>query len=140
MSWYDNRHPLSLHELEYLNKVDWLWSHLSIPQRSEIELSVTNDTLRQENSKHCFIGEAIEANRTNEIQGGKLFLDTILGLAKAIFYDGPSYDNLLERNITKEEKKMLNDIYYAKIGDIEYQYKRANELIRLYIVNRLTAI
>ncbi|MGI0047594.1 MAG: hypothetical protein ACREBB_10485 [Nitrosotalea sp.] len=140
MSWYDNSHTPNVHELEYLNKVNWLWSNLSVLQRSEIESSITNDTLRQENSKHCVIGEAMGVNRINAIPDRKLFLDRVLGLVKMIFYDGPSYDNLLERNITKEEKKMLNDIYYAKIGDAEYQYRRANELIRSHIVNRLTVI
>ncbi|MGB9003372.1 MAG: hypothetical protein WCC52_06175, partial [Nitrosotalea sp.] len=59
MSWYDSSHRLDTHELEYLKKVEYLWNHLSQPQRLAISSSVTSDTLRQEDSKHCFIGEAI---------------------------------------------------------------------------------
>ncbi len=140
VSWYDKSHHYTpnTHELEYLNKINWLWNQLSALQRSEIESSVANDTLRQENSKHCFIGEAIGANKTNTVPNGNLIVDVIQGLIKSVFYDGPSYDKLLERDITEKEKKMLNDIYYAKIGDSQYQYRRANELVRSYIVSQLT--
>ncbi|MDE1726285.1 MAG: hypothetical protein KGH89_03365 [Thaumarchaeota archaeon] len=140
MSWYDNSHQLNIHELEYLSKVDWLWNQLSSLQRSKISSSVTSGTLRQENSRHCFIGEAIVVKNTNRISHGNSFVKRIIGFIKIIFYDGPSYDTLLHREVTREEKTMLNDIYYAKIGDSEYQYQRANELVRSYIANNLAII
>lgn len=138
MSWYDNGHSLSVADLEYLNKVNWLWNQLSAMQRTKIESSVINDTLRQENSKHCVIGEAMRANRKSVVLYGNPLVCTILGFIKSIFYDGPSYDNLLEREITKEEKEILNDIYYAEIGNYQYHYRRANELVRSYIIGQLT--
>lgn len=140
MSETDNGHVLNVHELEYFNKINWLWSHLSPLQRSKVKSSIYHDTLRQENSRHCIIGEAVEVNRKNTISCDNLFLDMVLGFTNAVFYDGPNYDNLLNRKATKEEKKTLDDIYYAKIGDKEHQYKRANELIRLYMVKDLTLV
>ncbi|MDE1828800.1 MAG: hypothetical protein KGI25_00605 [Thaumarchaeota archaeon] len=140
MSWKDNSHLVDVHELEYLNKIDWLWNHLSPLQKSRIKFSVDRDTLRQENSKHCIIGEAGRLNNTNIIQRDNLFLDIVFGFANTIFYDGPNYDYLLGKKITKEEKSILDDIYYAKIGTYEHQYKRANELVRFYIASHITAI
>ncbi|MDE1872758.1 MAG: hypothetical protein KGH99_04680 [Thaumarchaeota archaeon] len=135
MSWYDNSHRLDAYELEYLKKVEYLWSHLSQPQRLVISSSIANDTLRQENSEHCFIGEAIGAKKRNTVSHNNSFVYKAVELAKMVFYDGPSYDNLLDRRVTREEKEILDDIYYAKIGNREHQYKRANELIRLHIIN-----
>lgn len=137
MSWKDNGHMLNRHEQEYLNKVEWLWNHLSSLQRAKIESSATCDTLKQENSKHCFIGQAIGSAKMSTVPHDNLLVDTFMGFAKAIFYDGPSYDHLLGRKVTKEEKDMLDDIYYAKIGNLEHQYKRANELVRFYIFNQV---
>lgn len=138
MSWYDNGHSLSVDDLEYLNKVNWLWNQLSAMQRTKIESSVTNGTLKQENSKYCVIGEAMRANKKSVVPDRNLLVNTILGFIKSIFYDGPSYENLLERELTKEEKKILNDIYYAEIGNHQYHYRRANELVRSYIIGQLT--
>ncbi|MDE1826802.1 MAG: hypothetical protein KGH83_04350 [Thaumarchaeota archaeon] len=140
MSWYDNSHRLDTHELEYLKKVEYLWNHLSQPQRLVILSSIVNDTLRQENSKHCFIGEAIGAKKRNTVLHNNSFVYKTIELTKMIFYDGPSYDNLLDRRVTREEKGILDDIYYAKIGNLEHQYKRANELIRFYMTNHLFVI
>lgn len=137
MSWKDNGHMLNRHEQEYLNKVEWLWNHLSSLQRAKIESSTTCDTLKQENSKHCFIGQAIGSAKMNAVPHDNLFVDAFTGFVKAIFYDGPSYDYLLGRKVTKEEKDMLDDIYYAKIGNFGHQYKRANELVRSYIFNQI---
>ena len=133
MSWYDNSHRLNTHELEYLKKVDYLWNRLSQSQRLGISSSVTNDTLRQENSKHCFIGEAIGMKKRNSAMHNNSIVCKILEFTRILFYDGPNYDNLLDRRITKEEKKILNDIYYAKIGNEEHQYRRANELVKSHI-------
>jgi exopolysaccharide biosynthesis predicted pyruvyltransferase EpsI len=140
MSWYDNSHRLNTHELEYLKKVEYLWNHLSQPQRFVISSSVTSDTLRQENSKHCFIGEAASIKKRNGAPHNNSFVCKVLEFTKIIFYDGPSYDNLLDRRVTREEKKILNDIYYAKIGDREHQYRRANELVRFYIISHLSTV
>ncbi len=140
MSWKDNSHALNGHELEYLNKVEWLWNHLSLLQRAKIASSATRNTLKQENSRHCFIGEAIGSAKLNTVSYDNLFVDVFMGLAKTIFYDGPSYDHLIGRKITKEEKEMLDDIYYAKIGNAEHQYKQANELVRLYISNNIPTL
>ncbi len=135
MSWNDNSHMLNVHDLEYLNKIDWLWNQLSLSQRAKIGSSVTNNRLRQENSSHCFIGEAIDSTRKNRLHRN-LFENVFARVAKTIFYDGPSYKHLLDRKILKEEREILNDIYYAKIGNKEHQYKRANELVRLYVFGR----
>ena len=140
MSWYDNGHRLDTHELEYLKKVEYLWNHLSQPQRLVILSSIVNDTLRQENSEHCIIGEAIGAKKRNAVLHNNSFVSKTIELTRMIFYDGPNYDNLLDRRITREEKEILDDIYYAKIGNLEHQYKRANELIRFHITNHLFAI
>ena len=139
MSWKDNSHALNGQELEYLNKVEWLWNHLSLLQRTKIASSATKNTLKQEHSRHCFIGEAMSSAKLNIVSHDNLFADVFMGFAKTIFYDGPSYDYLLGRKITKEEKEILDDIYYAKIGNAEHQYKRANELVRLYIFNNIPA-
>ncbi len=134
ISGIDNGHMSSTHELEYLNKIDWLWNRLSPIQRAKVRSSLSNDMLRQENSNHCIIGEAVGANRKNAISCDNLFLDAVLGFVNAVFYDGPNYDHLLGRKITKEEKDILDDIYYAKIGNKSHQYQRANELVRFYLV------
>ncbi|MDE1765916.1 MAG: hypothetical protein KGI27_06535 [Thaumarchaeota archaeon] len=138
MSHKDNDHIPGVHELEYLNKIGWLWDRLSSQQRSKIESSVFNNTLRQENSRHCLIGEAVGVSRTGTIQHDSLILDAVFGLVRTIFYDGPNYNHLFDRKITKKEKEVLNDIYYAKIGNREHQYRRANELIRFYIANHVS--
>lgn len=140
MSWYDNSHRLNTHDLEYLKKVEYLWDHLSQPQKLAISSSVTSDTLRQENSKHCFIGEAIGVKKRNTAIHDNPFVCKVLEFTKMVFFDGPSYDNLLDRKVTREEKEILNDIYYAKIGDREHQYGRANELIRFHIINHSLTI
>jgi hypothetical protein len=140
MSWYDNSHRVDTHELEYLKKVEYLWNHLSQSQRLAILSSMTNNTLRQENSKHCFIGEAVGVKQKNTVPHNNSFVCKVLEFTKIIFYDGPSYDNLLDRRVTREEKKIINDIYYAKIGNKEHQYRRANELVRFHIINHLSTI
>ena len=140
MSWKDNSHMLSVHELEYLSKIEWLWNRLLPAQRSKIRFSVDNDTLRQEHSKHCIIGEASSQYSTSAIPRDSLFLDMVFGFANSIFYDGPNYDYMLGKKATKEEKRMLDDIYYAKIGTSEHQYKRANDLVRLYISGYIPVI
>jgi hypothetical protein len=139
MSWHDSSHRLNTHDLEYLKKVDYLWNRLSYPQRLVISSAITNNTLRQENSKHCFIGEAISVKKKNMAPHNNSFAYKILKVIKIMFYDGPSYDNLLDRAITREEKKILNNIYYAKIGNKEHLYKRANEVVRFYITDICTS-
>ncbi|MGI0086544.1 MAG: hypothetical protein ACREBI_01090 [Nitrosotalea sp.] len=140
MSWYDNGHRLNTHDLEYLKKVEYLWNHLSQPQRLAISSSVTRDILRQENSEHCLIGEAIGVKKKNMAPHNHSFACKALEFTKIIFYDGPSYDNLLDRRVTREEKKILNDIYYAKIGNKEHQYRRANELVKFHIIKHFSTI
>lgn len=78
--------------------------------------------------------------KRNTVPHSNPFVCKVLEFTKMIFYDGPSYDNLLDRSVTREEKKILNDIYYAKIGDREHQYGRANELVRFHITNHLLPI
>ncbi|MGH2611799.1 MAG: hypothetical protein ACRDFB_01970 [Rhabdochlamydiaceae bacterium] len=138
MSWYDNSHRLNTHDLEYLKKVEYLWNHISQQQRLAISSSVTRDTLRQENSEHCLIGEAIWVKKKNMAPRNNSFVCMALEFIKIIFYDGPSYDNLLDRRVTREEKKILNDIYYAKIGNKEHQYRKANELVKFHIIKHST--
>lgn len=140
MSWKDNGHTLNAHDLEYLRKIDWLWNHLSTTQKSRIRHSVDSDVLRQENSRHCIIGEAGTLNNPHFMPRDNLFLEMASCLANTIFYDGPNYDYLLGKKTTKEEKRLLDDIYYAKIGSCEHQYKRANELVRIYISGRMTVV
>lgn len=140
MSWDDNGHRLNTHELEYLKKVEYLWNRLSHPQRLAISLSIAEDTLRQENSEHCLIGEAISVKKKNRIEYNHSIASKILEFIKIIFYDGPSFDNLLDRSVTREEKKILNDIYYARIGNKEHQYKRANELVKFHIFKHFSTI
>ncbi len=138
MSWKDNGHTLDVQDLEYLSKIDWLWNHLSLSQKAKVGSSVTSNRLRQENSSHCIIGEAIRSAKTIEtIYHENVLLDVFTCFVKTIFYDGPSYNYLLDRKVMKEEREILNDVYYAKIGNKEHQYKRANELVRLYVFCRL---
>jgi hypothetical protein len=59
--------------------------------------------------------------------------------AKTIFCSGPCYDGLLERKISAEDQKKLNQIYYARIGIREHQYQRANKLNRIYVTSKLPA-
>ena len=132
MSWKDSGHRLNAHDVEYLEKLSWLWGNLSPEQKSRIELSVSRDTLRQEHSRHCIIGNAVGAALAHAAPGGNTFLGIFLGFANSIFYDGPNYEYLLGRKPTREERRLLDDIYYAKIGDSEHRYRRANELVRLY--------
>src|SRR5574337_741599 len=138
MSWNDNGRALNAYDLEYLSKIDWLWNRLSPLQRSKVKFSVDNGTLRQENSRSCFISQAVGINGLNAIPHENLLLDIVLGFANAVFYDGPSYDRLLGRKATREERWILDDIYYAKIGSGKHQYRRANELIRRYMLNGMT--
>ncbi len=138
MSWKGSSHALNENEIEYINKVEWLWNHLSLMQRGKIESSVNSNILKQENSKHCFIGEAMCPMEITTVSHDNLFVDIFMGFGKIIFYDGPSYGCLLGRKVTREEKHILDDIYYAKIGNAEHQYKQANKLIRFYMFNRIT--
>lgn len=124
-------------ETEYLNKVEWLWDQLSSIQRSKIVYSVTNGTIRQGSGKHCFIAEAISANIVEVPLCNYSFFDKIVRLVRAIFYEGPSFDFLLDRKISVEDRKKLNDIYYARIGNKEHQYRRATELVRTYVTGLL---
>ncbi|HJU13812.1 MAG TPA: hypothetical protein VJ792_05085 [Candidatus Nitrosotalea sp.] len=135
MSWKDSSHELNVHDAEYLGKLAWLWGNLLPAQRSRIESSVSKDTLRQEHSRHCIIGYAVGAGLANVAPRGNPFLGMVLGFANSIFYDGPNYDLLLGRKATRDERRILDDIYYAKIGNAEHQYRRANELVRLYITS-----
>ena len=129
-------HRFAAQELEYLGKVDWLWQQLTPLQRSKVVYSVTDGALRQESDKHCFIAEATSANK---IPLDYSLFGKIMRLASTIFYDGPSYDFLLDRKISAEDKKKLNDIYYARIGYREHQYQHATELVRTYVTNLLIA-
>lgn len=140
MSWKDSSHMPDAHELEYLSKIEWLWNNLSPQQRTRIRFSVDRDTLRQENSRHCIIGEAGSLSISDTAPSENIFLDMVFGFANSIFYDGPNYDHMLGKKATKEEKMILDDIYYAKIGPKGHQYKRANELVRLYMASHMTAV
>jgi len=133
-------HPLTKEEIEYLDKVGWLWQQLSPVQRSKIVCSVTDGTLRQGSGKHCFIAEAMNATKLKEPSFNHSWFDKILKLARNIFYDGPSYDYLLYRRFSAEDKRKLNDIYYSRIGDKEHQYQRTTELVRSYVTTRLITI
>jgi hypothetical protein len=130
----------SAQEIDYLEKVEWLWQQLSPSQKSTIVYSVTDGTLRQGSGKHCFIAEAISANKIKTPVSNDSLLDKIMRLVSIIFYDGPPYDLLLDKKISSEYRKKLNDIYYARIGDREHQYQKATELVRVYVTNLLITI
>ncbi len=127
-------------EIEYLAKLDWLWQNLSLPQKSKIVRSVTDGSLRQGSDKHCFIAEAISASRIKSFFHNDSFVKKVLGLVRGIFYEGPSFEFLLEKKISNYDRKILDDIYYARIGNKEHQYQRATELARLYVSNLLITV
>ena len=132
VSKIDELQNLPQDDVKYIEKLDWLWNQLSPIQRSQIAYSITTEILSQ-HSSHCFIGEAISAKRIQVTAERKSLCGHIQRLVKTIFYDGPCYDDLLERKITAEDRKKLNEIYYAKIGTREHQYQRANRLVRVYV-------
>jgi hypothetical protein len=140
----ENSHPedhrFTSQEIEYIDKIDWLWQQLSPLQRSKIVYSVSRGTLRQGSDKHCFIAEAISVNVIQAPFRNYLMFDRIGRLFKSIFYDGPSYDFVLGRKISIEDRKMLNEIYYARIGKKEHQYQRATQLVRAYVDSLIIAI
>ena len=125
---------LTAQEIEYLEKVEWLWQQLSSLQRSKIVHSIDDGTLRQGSGKHCVIAEAISANNVKTIANPSLF-ENITQLVNAIFYDGPSYDFLFDKKISAEDRNKLNDIYYAKIGNKYHQYQKATELLKTHVIN-----
>ena len=127
------------HEIEYLGKVDWLWRQLSPSQKYKIIYSVTDGTLRQGSGKHCFIAEAISANKAKTPVNNHL-LDKFMHLVNTIFYDGPSYDFLLDTKISPDDRKKLSDIYYARIGNKEHQYQRATELVKAHVIRQLITV
>ena len=112
--------------LEYLQKIDWLWKQLSDAQRSRIRDAVMEGTLKQHNGEHCINGNALGTKNTNPVHTGGFMVST---LARIIFYDGPSYDGLVPRKLTGQVRKIVDVIYYARIGGDQHQYERANRLI-----------
>ena len=132
-------HSFTVHETEYLGKVDWLWRQLSPSQKYKIIHSLTDGTLRQGSGKHCFIAEAISANKI-KTQVDNYFLHNFMYLVSAVFYDGPSYDFLLDIEISLDDRKKLNDIYYARIGNREHQYQRATELVKAHVIRQLIKV
>ena len=136
----DNGHLPDEHDLEYLHKIEWLWNRLSHEQRSRIRDSTNMDMLRQENSRHCIIGEAGHLNNMVALPRENLLLEVVFCLANTVFYDGPSYDHMLGKRATREEKKILDDIYYAKIGTSQHQYQRANALVKMFMANRMAVV
>ncbi len=129
----DSGHLQDAGEREYLEKICWLWIRLTPAQRSRIESSMSRDTLRQEHSRHCIIANAVGETVSDSVPHGNPILAAAFGFANAIFYDGPDYSMLLGRKPAREERVLLDDIYYARMGGLEYQYKRANRLVRSYI-------
>lgn len=127
-------------EIEYLGKVEWLWQQLSPSQKYKIVYSVTDGALRQGSDKHCFIAEAISTNKVKTSVSNYSLFYKIMQLVNTVFYDGPSYDFLLDKKISSDDRKKLNDIYYARIGDKEYQYQKATELVRAYVTHLLITI
>ena len=123
-------------EIQYLEKVDWAWKQLVPSQKSRIVYSVYDGTLRQGSGKHCFIAEAININKIKTPYDSHL-LEKCIQFVSSIFYDGPSYDFLFNREITFHERKILDDIYYARIGNREHCYQRATELVRTYVTRQL---
>ena len=138
MSGTNSPEDYTVHEIEYLTKVDWLWQQLSPLQRSKVTYSVTDGILKQGSDKHCFIAEA----STNKIKTpvNNYLRDKFMQLVDIIFYDGPSYDFLLDTKISSDCRKKLNDIYYARIGNKEHQYHRATELVRSYVYHQLITV
>lgn len=132
MPWDPVMPALGADDLEYMQKIDWLWGSLSPYQRSKVTYSIDNGTLRQENSTSCLIGQAVGLHGLDALPRENPILDVLSAIANALFYDGPSYHQLLGRKATQEERRVLDDIYYAKIGGWEHQYARANHLIRRY--------
>lgn len=126
-------------EMEYLSKLDWLWQQISPLQRSKIVHSVIDGTLRQGSCSHCFIEEAISANIAKDSHSNYFLFGKMLKVVRAIFYEGPSFDFLLDKKISNEDKEKLEDIYYARVGYSEHQYQRATELVRTYVTNLLIA-
>ncbi|MDE1861971.1 MAG: hypothetical protein KGI33_03555 [Thaumarchaeota archaeon] len=129
---HGSAHTIGKNEREYLGKVDWLWNRLSPQQRTRIRMSMISNTLRQENSKLCFIGQASSTMTAIPADHENVLSQIARGFASTIFYDGPNYLPLLGRKATPHEKRILDDIYYAKIGGREHRYKEATELIRRY--------
>ena len=127
-------------EIEYVEKVDWLWQRLSAAQRSQIVQSVTDGTLRQESGKRCFIAEAIKANRARVSSCHLSLIKRILRIGHALFYDGPSYDFLFHAKTCIEDREKLNDIYYARIGNKEHQYQLATDLVRAFVTSLLLTV
>lgn len=136
------QHPedngLTASETKYLEKVDWLWQQLSPSQKSKIVYSVSHGTLRQGSGKHCFIAVAISIKIKTPVNN--YLLDKLMQLVSSVFYDGPSYDFLLDTKISPDDKKKLDDIYYARIGNREHRYQRATELVRAYVTRRLITV
>lgn len=132
-------HDFTADETEYLGKVDWLWRQLSPSQKYKIIYAVTDGTLRQGSGKHCFIAEAINANKVKTPVNNYL-LDKFIQLVNNVFYDGPSYDFLLDTKISPGGRKKLNDIYYAQIGNKEHQYQRATELVKALVIRQLITV
>lgn len=117
-----------------------MWQQLSLSQRSKIVHCASDGSLRQGSGKHCFIAEAISANKIKSPMYNDSLIDKALRLVRGIFYEGPSFEFLLEREISNEARKKLDDIYYARIGNREHQYRRATELVRSYVSNLLIAV
>lgn len=140
VSMKDSVHMPDADEMGYLRKIDWFWGRLTPSQRSRIESSISGHTLRQEHSRHCIIANAVGATHSEPAPQRNPFLAMAAGLANAIFYDGPNYEVLLGRKPAAEERALLDDIYYARIGGLEYQYKKANDLVRYYISGRMAAV
>jgi hypothetical protein len=133
---YPEDYWFTAQEMEYLGKLDWAWYQLLPQQRSNIVNSVIDGTLRQGSNKHCFIAEAMSTNRKISVYNDSL-LDKISRIVKAVFYQGPSFDLLFHRDFSAEDRKKLNDVYYARIGDREHQYQKATELVRVYVTRLL---
>jgi hypothetical protein len=136
-TFHPEEHQFTSQEIEYIDKIDWLWQQLSALQRCKIVYSVANGSLKQGSDKHCFIAEAISANVVKAPLRNYSILERVSRFVRSIFYDGPSYDHVLDRKITDEDRKILNDIYYARIGKKEHQYQRATRLVRACLTNLL---
>ena len=54
-----------------------------------------------------------------------------------IFFNGPSFNFLLNKKLSMDEKKILYDIYYAKLGNKEHQYQRATKLVTEFVFHQL---
>lgn len=120
-------------EADYIAKIEWLWTKLTPAQQSQVTDAVRAGRLSQRNSKRCIIGEASSANMAEIPNDRDPFRSGMAKFARSIFYDGPTYDGLLGRSVTGEEKKRLDDIYYARIGNSFHQYDRASMLARDFV-------